>query len=57
MPVPISACAKSKRSSGCLHEGLSSACARVAASVQMPFTTAADHVRRARAAGLSWPMP
>lgn len=38
-----------------LHEGLS--LRQVAASVQMPFTTVADHVRRARVAGLSWPLP
>lgn len=38
-----------------LHEGLS--LRQVAASVQMPFTTGADHVKRARAAGLSWPLP
>ena len=38
-----------------LQEGLS--LRQVAASVQMPFTTVADHVRRARAAGLSWPLP
>ena len=37
------------------HEGLS--LRQVAASVQMPFTTVADHVRRARSAGLSWPLP
>jgi len=37
-----------------LHEGLS--LRQVAASVQMPFTTVADHVRRAKAAGLSWPL-
>jgi len=38
-----------------LHEGLS--LRQVAASVQMPFTTVGDHVRRARAAGVSWPLP
>src|SRR5437763_10662851 len=38
-----------------LHEGLS--LRQVAASVQMPFTTVGDHVRRARAAGLGWPLP
>ncbi len=38
-----------------LHEGLS--LRQVAASVQMPFTTVGDHVRRARAAGLTWPLP
>ncbi|MDQ6949261.1 MAG: hypothetical protein M3256_24155 [Actinomycetota bacterium] len=38
-----------------LHEGLS--LRQVAASVQVPHTTVADHVRRARAAGLSWPLP
>ena len=29
----------------------------VAASLQIPFTTVSDHVRRATAAGLSWPLP
>lgn len=38
-----------------LHEGLS--LRDVAASLQMPFTTVGDHVRRAKAAGLSWPLP
>src|SRR2546421_77787 len=37
------------------HEGLS--LREVAASLQLPFTTVGDHVRRARAAGLSWPLP
>lgn len=37
------------------HEGLS--LRQVAASLQLPFTTVGDHVRRARAAGLSWPLP
>lgn len=38
-----------------LHEGLS--LRDVAASLQMPFTTVGDHVRRAKAAGLGWPLP
>jgi transposase len=29
----------------------------VAASLQLPHTTVADHLRRARAAGLGWPLP
>jgi transposase len=29
----------------------------VSASLQMPFTTVTDHLRRAKAAGLSWPLP
>jgi transposase len=29
----------------------------VAASLQIPFTTVADHVKRASAAGLGWPLP
>ena len=29
----------------------------VSASLQVPFTTVSDHVRRASAAGLSWPLP
>ena len=38
-----------------LGQGLS--LRQVAASAQVPFTTAADYVRRAREAGLSWPLP
>jgi len=38
-----------------LGEGLS--LRDVAASLQVPFTTVGDHVRRARAAGLGWPLP
>jgi transposase len=38
-----------------LHEGLS--LRDVAASLHIPFTTVGDHVRRAKAAGLSWPLP
>ncbi|MHB1535295.1 MAG: IS21 family transposase [Acidimicrobiales bacterium] len=38
-----------------LKEGLS--LRRVAASLEVPHTTVADHVRRAKAAGLSWPLP
>jgi len=38
-----------------LCEGLS--LRQVAAALQVPFTTVADHVRRAKAAGLSWPLP
>jgi transposase len=38
-----------------LGEGLS--LRQTAASVQMPFTTVADHLRRAKAAGLAWPLP
>lgn len=38
-----------------LHEGLS--LRQTAASLQIPVTTVADHVRRAKAAGLSWPLP
>ena len=29
----------------------------VSASLQMPFTTVTDHLKRAKAAGLSWPLP
>ena len=36
-------------------EGLS--LRQVSASLGMPFTTVGDHVRRAQAAGLSWPLP
>ena len=36
-------------------EGLSRR--QVGLSLDIPFTTVADHVRRARAAGLSWPLP
>jgi transposase len=38
-----------------LGEGLS--LRQIAASLQVPFTTAGEHVRRAKAAGLSWPLP
>ena len=38
-----------------LGEGLS--LRDVASSLQVPFTTVGDHVRRARAAGLGWPLP
>ncbi|MGH7752923.1 MAG: hypothetical protein ACREN5_08915 [Gemmatimonadales bacterium] len=38
-----------------LHEGLS--LRQAAASLQMPFTTVGDHLRRAKAAGLTWPLP
>jgi len=38
-----------------LHEGLS--LRQAAASLQMPFTTVADHLRRAKAAGITWPLP
>jgi len=38
-----------------LGEGLS--LRQIAASLQIPHTTVADHVRRAKAAGLSWPLP
>ncbi|MGH9185570.1 MAG: IS21 family transposase [Acidimicrobiales bacterium] len=38
-----------------LQEGLS--LRDVAASLQIPFTTVGDHLRRAKAAGLSWPLP
>lgn len=38
-----------------LGEGLS--LRQVSASVAMPFTTVADYVKRARVAGLSWPLP
>ncbi len=38
-----------------LGEGLS--LRQVAASLQVPHTTVADHVRRAKAAGLTWPLP
>lgn len=36
-------------------EGLS--LRQVAASLNIPFTTVADHLRRAKSAGLSWPLP
>ena len=38
-----------------LAEGLSRR--QVGTALQMPYTTVADHLRRARAAGLSWPLP
>ncbi|HEV8116129.1 MAG TPA: IS21 family transposase, partial [Acidimicrobiales bacterium] len=38
-----------------LHEGLS--LRQTAASLQMPFTTVGDHMRRAKAVGLTWPLP
>ena len=38
-----------------LHEGLS--LRQTAASLQLPFTTVGDHVRRAKAVGLAWPLP
>ena len=39
----------------CLGEGRS--IRQAAASVEMPFTTVSDHLRRAKAAGLTWPLP
>ena len=30
---------------------------QVAASPEVPYTTVADYMRRARAAGLAWPLP
>src|SRR5579863_1628142 len=36
-------------------EGLS--LRQVSASLGTPFTTVSDHVKRAKAAGLSWPLP
>jgi hypothetical protein len=38
-----------------LGEGLS--LSQVSASLQMPFTTVSDHLRRAEAAGITWPLP
>lgn len=38
-----------------LGEGLS--LRQVGLSLDLPFTTVGDHVRRALAAGLSWPLP
>ncbi len=38
-----------------LGEGLS--IRQVSASLQMPFTTVSDHLRRAEDAGISWPLP
>ena len=38
-----------------LGEGLS--LRQVAVSLGVPFTTAGEHVRRAKAAGISWPLP
>jgi transposase len=38
-----------------LGQGLS--LRQVAASAQVPYTTVADYLRRARAAGLTWPLP
>ena len=38
-----------------LGEGLS--LRPTAASLQMPFTTVGDHLRRAKAAGITWPLP
>lgn len=40
-----------------LRFGESRSLREVSASLQLPFTTVADHVRRATAAGLSWPLP
>jgi len=39
----------------CLGEGLS--LRKAAASLQMPLTTVSDHLRRAKAAGITWPLP
>jgi hypothetical protein len=39
----------------CLGEGRS--IRQAAASLEMPFTTVSDHLRRAKAAGLTWPLP
>ena len=36
-------------------QGLS--CRQVGQALDVPFTTVADHLRRAKAAGLSWPLP
>ncbi len=36
-------------------EGLS--LRQVSVSLGIPFTTVSDHVRRAKAAGLGWPLP
>ena len=38
----------------CLGEGRS--IRQAAASLEMPFTTVSDHLRRAKAAGLTWPL-
>jgi len=38
-----------------LGEGMS--LRQVSASLDVPYTTLADHVRRAKQAGLSWPLP
>ncbi len=39
----------------CLGEGRS--IRQAAASLEMPFTTVSDHLRRAKAAGVTWPLP
>jgi transposase len=40
-----------------LAEGQGLSMRQVAASLQMPFTTVSDQLRRAREAGLCWPLP
>jgi transposase len=40
-----------------LSSGQGMSLRQTAAAAQVPFTTAADYVRRAKAAGLGWPLP
>lgn len=40
-----------------LAEGQGLSCRQVGQALGVPFTTVADHLRRAKAAGLSWPLP
>jgi transposase len=40
-----------------LAEGQGLSCRQVGRALGVPFTTVADHLRRAKAVGLSWPLP
>ncbi len=55
MPRPHISMRKIRDALRLKQEGLS--LRDVAASLQMPFTTVGDHLRRAKAAGLGWPLP
>lgn len=55
MPRPHTVMRKIRDVLRLTSEGLSRR--QVAASLEMPFTTVSDHVRRAEAAGVSWPLP
>lgn len=55
MPRPHTAMRKLREVLRLRAEGLS--IRQVSGSVQMPFTTVADHLRRAHDAGLAWPLP